>query len=207
MSARGQAPVRGRGEPRRPLRRDARANQDRVLAAAVTAVLREGRQVPMATIAAEAGVGVATLYRRYPNREALLDALTHRAFELLLELARAAESREDTALACLSWWWDRVIDQRDQLVLPLGGGPPVTSAQTLAVQSQLHNSLQRLLERGQRECSIRDDITTRDVVIFGAMLVAPLPGAGDWDRTARRQKEIYLDGLSPPATPIEKPRL
>ena len=48
------------------LRRDALANQERVLAAAVTAVLREGRQVPMATIAADAGVGVGTLYRRYP---------------------------------------------------------------------------------------------------------------------------------------------
>jgi AcrR family transcriptional regulator len=45
----------------------------------------------MATIAAEAGVGVGTLYRRYPNRKALLDALTHRAFELLLEQARTAE--------------------------------------------------------------------------------------------------------------------
>jgi AcrR family transcriptional regulator len=43
-----------------------------VLAAAVTAVLREGQQVPMAIIAAEAGVGIGTLYRRYPNREALL---------------------------------------------------------------------------------------------------------------------------------------
>ncbi len=193
--------MQGHGKPQRPLRRDALANQERVLAAAVTAVLREGPQVPMATIAAEAGVGVGTLYRRYPNREALLDALTHRAFELLLEQARAAEAREETALACLSWLWDRAIDQRDQLVLPLSGGPPVTSTQTLAVQSQLHHSLQRLLERGKREGSIRNDITTRDVVIFGAMLVSPLPGATDWNRTARRQKQIYLDGLSPPRDP------
>lgn len=96
--------MQGHGKPQRPLRRDALANQERVLAAAVTAVLREGPQVPMATIAAEAGVGVGTLYRRYPNREALLDALTHRAFELLLEQARAAEAREETALACLSWF-------------------------------------------------------------------------------------------------------
>jgi AcrR family transcriptional regulator len=151
VSARSQAPAHGHDQPQRPLRRDALANQERVLAAAVTAILREGRQVPMATITAEAGVGVATLYLRYPHREALLDALTHHAFELLLEQARAAEAREDTALARLSWWWDRVIDQRDQLVLPLGGGPPVTSTQTLAVQSQLHQSLQHLLERGHRD--------------------------------------------------------
>jgi AcrR family transcriptional regulator len=47
----------------------------------------------MAAIAAEAGLGVGTLYRRYPNREALLDALTYRSFELLLAVAREAEAR------------------------------------------------------------------------------------------------------------------
>ena len=64
-----------------PLRRDALANQERVLAAAVATLLREGRQASMATIAAEAGVGVGTLYRRYPSREALLSALTERSFQ------------------------------------------------------------------------------------------------------------------------------
>ncbi len=184
------------GPVRRPLRRDALANRDRVLAAAVTAMLRDGRLVPMATIAAEAGVGVGTLYRRYPNRESLLDALTHRSFELLVEIAREAESCPDNGLACLSWWWDQVIEQRDQLVLPLGGGPPDMSPDTLAVRAELHEVLQRLLSRGQREGSIRPDVGLRDVIVFGAMLVAPLPGATDWTTTARRQKEVHLDGLA-----------
>lgn len=187
----------GRSVVQRPLRRDALANQERVLAAAVSAVLRDGPQVPMAAIAAEAGLGVATLYRRYPNREALLDALTHRSFELLLEVAQAADTREEPALACLSWWWDRVIDERDQLVLPLNGGPPVMTDETLAVQSQLHQSLNRLLKRGKLEGGIRHEISTRDIVLFGAMLVTPLAGATNWNRDARRQKAIYLAGLSP----------
>ena len=59
-----------RGSEKRRVRSDAQANRERVLAAAVTAVLREGRQVPMGTIAADAGVGIGTLYRRYPNRKA-----------------------------------------------------------------------------------------------------------------------------------------
>ena len=71
-----------RGSARR-LRSDALANRERVLAAAVTAVLREGCQVPMATIAAAAGVGIGTLYRCYPTCEALLEALTLRAFPCL----------------------------------------------------------------------------------------------------------------------------
>jgi hypothetical protein len=89
-----------------------------------------------------------------------------------------------------------VVDLRDQLVLPLGGGPPAMGAEALAARSALHQSLRRLLERGQREGSIRDDVGVGDVILFGAMLVTPLPGAADWARVARRQKEIYLDGLA-----------
>jgi len=83
----------------RPLRRDALANQERLLAAATAVFLREGYHVPMATIAAEAGVGVGTLYRRYPSRDALLEALTLRSFQLLVALAEEAEVREGDALA------------------------------------------------------------------------------------------------------------
>ena len=56
-------------------RSDAAANRDRLLAAATVAVKHDGEKVPMATVAAQAGVGVGTLYRHYPTREALLSAL------------------------------------------------------------------------------------------------------------------------------------
>jgi AcrR family transcriptional regulator len=159
-------------------------------------MLREGRQVPMATIAAEAGLGVGTLYRRYPSRDALLDALVHRSYQLLVDVAQQAEARPGSALAALSWLWDCVLAEREQLMLPLGGAPIAMSAHTLAVRAQLHDSLRRLLARGQREGSIRDDVVLDDLIIFGAMLVTPLHGLPDWDRTAQRQKEIHLDGLS-----------
>ena len=68
----------------RPLRSDAAANAERVLAAAIRTGLGEGRHVPLAEIAREAGVGVGTLYRRYPNRDALLEALEARAYGLLI---------------------------------------------------------------------------------------------------------------------------
>ena len=74
----------------RPLRSDAAANRERILAAATIAVRREGERVPMATIAEEAGVGIGTLYRHYPTRSALLVALTLRSFDLVLQHARAA---------------------------------------------------------------------------------------------------------------------
>ncbi|MGH8921324.1 MAG: TetR family transcriptional regulator, partial [Actinomycetes bacterium] len=77
---------------RRGLRRDAADNRERVLLAAAAAVRREGAAVPMATVAADAGVGVGTVYRHYPSREALLGALTVRSFQLVLEAARRAAS-------------------------------------------------------------------------------------------------------------------
>jgi len=184
------------GGDQRPLRRDALANRERVLAAAAAAMLREGLQVPMATIAAEAGVGGGTLYRRYPDRTALLDALTHRSFQLVRNFARVAEGRDEPAIASLDWCLDRIIDHREQLLMPLSGGPAELTKATLAVRSELHRSLRGILERGHRDGSIREDATTKDVIIFGAMLVVQLPNANDWDRTARRQKRVWLDGLS-----------
>jgi AcrR family transcriptional regulator len=184
------------GRPARSLRRDALANQEKVLSAALRVFLREGRHVPMAEIAAEAGVGVGTLYRRYPNRDALLEALTHRSFRLLARLAEDAETRPGDAVTRLDWWWDRVIDERDQLVLPLHGGPPIISDHVRAEQARLHASLQRLLDVGRREARIRDDVDIRDVILFGAMLITPLSGAPEWDAIARRQKAIHIDGLT-----------
>ena len=140
-------------------------------------------------------MGVGTLYRRYPSRDALLEALTLRSFRLLVALAEEAEGREGDALARLDWYWDRVIDERDQLVLPLHGGPPVTADHVRAERARLHACLRRLLDAGRRDGSIRADVDTSDIVLFGAMLVAPLPGASDWDAVARRQKAIHLDGL------------
>jgi AcrR family transcriptional regulator len=188
--------ARGRGGERRRLRSDAAANQERVLAAAVTAVLREGRQVPMATIAADAGVGIGTLYRRYPSREALLSALTLRAFRLVLACAEEAANRDEPALAALSSFLDDVISRRDDLVLPLHGGPVPVDPETVATRSRVHQVLGRLLDRGRRDGSIRADAGTRDIIVLGAMLAQQLPNYPDWDHASQRLKAIFLDGLA-----------
>lgn len=191
--------------PVRQLRRDALENQERVLVAAITAMAREGRNVPMATIAGEAGVGVATLYRRYPNRDALLEALTLRSFQLLLDLAHSLEAREASVLQRLGWWWYSHLDNRDQLVLPLGGGPMPRGPEVSKVRLALHALLDEWVVTGRREGSIRDDVTTLDLIIFGAMLVTPLPGGLDWDHVATRQLELHLHGVAAPGHAYETP--
>jgi len=197
--------LRGGGERRR-VRSDALANQERVLAAAVTAVLREGRQVPMRTIAAEAGVGIGTLYRRYPNREALLEALTLRAFRLVLECAENAENLNEPGLATLSSFLDCVISHADELVLPLHGGPVPTAAETLTVRSSVHQALQRILDRGRRDGTIRADVTARDIIAVTALLAQRLPNDRGSDQAPGRLKAFFLDGLAPPGRRKSAPR-
>lgn len=182
------------GTAGRRLRRDALANQERVLAAAVTTMVRQGRQVPMAVIAAEAGVGVGTLYRRYPTREALLDALTERSFRLVLTAARDAADGDGSGLDGIGRFLDRTIDHRAELVLPLHSGPAQLPPEAAAVQDEVHRAIGVLLARGVADQSVRDDVTTGDVVVFGAMLAQPLTPT--WTLLATRQRTLFLRGLA-----------
>jgi AcrR family transcriptional regulator len=152
--------------------------------------------VPLATIAADAGVGVGTLYRRYASRDALLAALTSRSFRLVLQAAQRAAESDEAAIHALGRFLDQTIEHGDELVLPMHGGPVPLDEQVLRLRSEVHDTLERLLQRGREDGSIRPDVTAGDVVVFGAFLAQPLPHVADWKHVARRQARIYLDGLA-----------
>ncbi|WP_329562283.1 TetR/AcrR family transcriptional regulator [Kitasatospora sp. NBC_01266] len=192
------------GTARRELRRDAADNRDRVLAAAAAAVRREGTAVPMATVAADAGVGVGTVYRHFPSREALLGALTRRSLRLVLDAAGRAAEGDRSGLEAVRGFLDRTVEHGPDLVLPLHGGPPIVDQETLAIQAEVHHALGSLLQRGRRDGTIRHDVCTADLVVFGALLAQRLPHLTDWRRTARRQVDIYLAGLAPTARPLRR---
>jgi len=196
-----EAPTEARRVTRR-LRSDAAANRARILAAATIAVRRDGERVPMATIADEAGVGIGTLYRHYPTRPALLAALTLRSFQLVLEHARAAALSDESAPAALEQFFEHTIAARDELILPLHGGPVIDDAKVVALQAEIRALLEQVLARGRRDRTIRPDVTPIDIIITGAMLAQPLPNAADWDRLARRQARIFVAGLAATDPPL-----
>ena len=196
-----EAPTQARRDARR-LRSDAAANRERILAAATIAVRRDGESVPMARIADEASVGIGTLYRHYPTRSALLAALTLRSFQLVLEHARAAALSDESALAALAQFFEQTITGRDDLILPLHGGPVVRDEKIAALRTEIRNLLEQVLARGRRDGSIRPDATPIDIIITGAMLAQPLPHAADWDQLARRQARIFVAGLAATDLPI-----
>lgn len=182
----------------RPLRSDAAANRERLLDAAAIAIRRDGERVPLATIADDAGVGIGTLYRHYPSRSALLAALVLRSFGLVLDHARAAAAEsEKSATAAITRFYEQTIAARDDLILPLHGGPVIRDERITALQAEIRQLLGHVLARGRRDGTIRRDVTANDIIITGAMLAQPVPHADDWDRLARRQAGIYVAGLAP----------
>ncbi|MFD7087970.1 TetR/AcrR family transcriptional regulator [Streptomyces sp. NPDC059892] len=190
------------GVRRRELRRDAADNRERVLAAAAAAVRREGAAVPMATVAADAGVGVGTVYRHFPSREALLGALTHRSFQLVLAAADSAAETDRSGIEAVRGFLDRTVEHGPDLVLPLHGGPPLIDQDTVAIQAEVHRKLGALLSRGRQDGTIRDDVRTADLVIFGALMAQRLPHVADWNHIAQRLVDIYVAGMAPAAAPL-----
>jgi len=183
---------------RRGLRSDARRNREQLTRAAVAAVHRQGLAVPMATIAADAGVGVATLYRHFPTREELLDELTCRSFQRMLDHIQHAGEVADTATEALRRFLRAVISDRDDLLLPTTGGPAVQTEQTREVQRQLHSEIRQLLDRGADDGTILRKVDVWDIAWLGAVLAQPGRPDPSWETISLRLLDTYLAGLGTP---------
>ena len=150
------------GAQRRP-RRDAEANRQRLLAAAASAILREGRNVPLATIAAEAGVGIGTLYRSYPDRDALLRALVHRAYGLLNDILDEIEDQGRSGLDAIEQYLVDACAINDQLFLPLHGAPPLITSEAVQARQSINERLDNFIETGRSDGTIRAPVNATDL--------------------------------------------
>ncbi len=184
------------GRPLRRPRRDAELNRERVLDAAASLIFREGRHVPLADIAAAAGVGVGTLYRSYADREALLHALEYRAYGLLNHILDEIERRDLPGLDAIRHYLERTLDVGGQLILPLHGAPPLVSAQAVQARREINRRLEGFIERGQADGSIRAPVNATDVIVFSALTTQPLPHGPNWPLIAGRQLAIFVNGLA-----------
>ncbi len=184
----------------RQQRRDAAANRERILDAATELIRRDGERVPMAAIAARAGVGIGTVYRHFAAREDLLAALVHRSFELALANARAAAGEPGSAVNGVRAFFAATLHDRDRFVLPLHGGPVVFTPASRALQAEVREVLQTLLDRGHAAGQLRRDLTPADLIVATSLLSRPLPATEDWDGLARRQTTLLIEGLGPTAS-------
>jgi AcrR family transcriptional regulator len=184
----------------RPLRADAQRNQHRLLNAAAAAFTRDGAAASLKDIAGEAGVGIGTLYRRFPTRELLVEA-TYRN-ELTRLCASAGRSHGHTSpRTALRRWMDRFIAfmATKHAMASALRNVLADDDDRLRTRAELAEAIDHLLAAGRADGTLRDDVPAMDVLMAlgGVCLIAGEPDQG---ALAGRLLDLLLDGLTAPPT-------
>ncbi len=192
------------------LRSDARRNRERIVASARALVAREGVDASVEDITRRARVGMGTLYRHFPTKDELLDAVLEDAFAELVGVAEEAVAEED-AWAGFTGFLERSLalhaanrGLKDVLVSRAQG-----SRRAQAMRARMQPLVRRLIQRAQEQGALRRDFTAEDLplvfwtgdrVIEATASVAP--------ECWRRHLGLLLDGLrADAATPLPAPPL
>lgn len=190
---------------RRPLRADARRNRERVLTAAQAVFAEHGREAQMDDVARRAGVGVGTVYRHFPTKETLIEALAVARFERILAIGKASLTADDPwegfTRALLAGAELTASDRSfTEIVGEITGPMPIPEA----LESELFATYGELMRRAQEAGALRADLVLDDIPMFmcgiglGARKTHACPDA--W----RRHITIVIDGLraSGASTPL-----
>lgn len=154
------------------MRADARKNYSHLLAVARDVVAEQGAEASLRDIARRADVGLATLYRHFPTREALLQALLHARFQELIETAAELETSASPDEALLWWFREAMAFTHtyggvvEAMAIALADGESALHASCASVQS----AGARLLARAQAEGVARADIDGTDLLALIAAL-------------------------------------
>jgi AcrR family transcriptional regulator len=184
-----------------PVRADARRNLDKIVEAAASVMAERGAGAPMELIARRAGVGVGTLYRRFPDRAALLAAMGEHYVHTLAEALERAVTQESDAWrglrAFVLWAGD---PGRGALAATLAELPEVTFEglpEFAAARARWLERLAELVRLAQADGRMRADVATEDVVAL-MNLFACHPASLPAHVAARpvRFLELMLDGMT-----------
>ncbi|MFJ8160467.1 TetR/AcrR family transcriptional regulator [Streptomyces sp. NPDC096136] len=184
------------GAPR-PLRADARRNREKILAAAVRVFTTRGLDTGMERIAAEAGVGSATLYRNFPSREALVEAVYRDEVARLCDAAPALLAQRPPEEALRAWtrlFLDYVTAKYGMIdalrAIAATGGDPYGHSREM-----IRAAIASLMEACAAAGTIRTDIRPTDLA--AALEGIALTSAGaEHRRQAERLLDLTLDGLT-----------
>jgi AcrR family transcriptional regulator len=182
----------------RTLRADAARNRDTLLAAATRAFASAEAEPSMRAIAREAGVGIATLYRRFPTRETLVDAVYQDQVKRLTLGAGELLERYPPAEALRRWmdlfadWLATKHGMLDTLLAMIESGE-IALAHT---RTELLDAITTILDAGRAAGDLRADITAEDIgaSLIGIFTVAGKPGQ---QAQADRLLNLLMDGLGP----------
>jgi AcrR family transcriptional regulator len=184
--------------PARPLRRDAQRNRDAIIAAARQVFCDHGLEAPLEQIARQARVGIGTLYRRFPSRAALLDAVLTDNLQAHIDAATQALTADDP--------WDGFafyLEQSCRLQAADRGLNDVMSMRfprataTEAAKTRLYELVGQVVDRAQQSGQLRADLTLEDLAFLNwanARILPAVRAAGASDAW-RRHLGLLLDGF------------
>jgi AcrR family transcriptional regulator len=179
-------------------RADARQNRERILEVAKTAFAQYGANASLDDIAKEAGVGAGTLYRHFPTRDALIEAVYRTEVE---KLAAAAQKFAQTLppIAALRAWMLLFVDHiaAKQIIAPalnayVGGASKLYESS----RAQMQEAIGSLVKRAIKSGDIRRDTNPFDLLraLIGVSNVSSIP---DWQQSAKRLVDILIAGSRP----------
>jgi AcrR family transcriptional regulator len=187
-----------RSKPARKPRSDALRNRDRILQVAKEAFAKSGVNTSLDEVAKQAGVGAGTLYRHFPTREALLEAVYHAEVEKLAAAQRELSAKLPPVEALRAWmllFVDYIATK--QIIAPalntLVGGP---SKVYEASRAQVQGAIDALVKQAIQSGDIRRDLDPFDLLraLIGVSNVA---SGQDWQQSARRLVDILITGSRP----------
>jgi AcrR family transcriptional regulator len=186
----------------RTLRADARRNRERVLDAARECFARSGLDAQVDEIASAAGVGVGTVYRHFPTKQALAEAIAAAHFDQLA--ANAREAIEDTdPWRAFSGFLRRSAQAQagDRALAEVMAAEPEVMCDAANRRPDLHEALAELVKRAQAAGVLREDVVPADVpMLICGVGRATLAGSKGPTMSTRRYLEIVLDGLRAPGS-------
>jgi AcrR family transcriptional regulator len=190
----------------KPLRADAERNRRKLLDAAAELFARKGLAVGLDEIARHAGVGVATAYRRFPEKEQLIEALFDDRLEQIAALAERCAADPDAWHGLVEFFEGNVaLQSTDQGLKELVFGSPHAIARVQEARERILPAVQTLLARTQAAGQTRADLTDTDVALIQFMLTSLADLTRDADPEVwRRHLRLVLDGLRTPE-PEEMP--
>jgi AcrR family transcriptional regulator len=185
------------GRPGRKLRADAARNRERILAAAAEAFAEGGLGVTMDEIARRAGVGVGTVYRRFPDKDQLIDALFEQRIAGFVALAEEAAEVPDAWESLVRFFEGAVAQQaadrglKEVVLSSVHGQDRVARA-----RARIGPIVEALIERAQADGALRADVAGPDLALVQFMLGALADSTRDVDPGQwRRFLTIVFDGL------------
>ncbi|MYU36152.1 TetR family transcriptional regulator [Streptomyces sp. SID8358] len=201
MTAPDSSPPDGTAEATgRPTRVDARRNRERLLAVARDAFAATGGKAPLDAIAREAGVGIGTLYRHFPTREALVEAIYASELDAVVTSAPALLSQFPPE-AALRAWMDRYaafFAAKRGISDTLRAGWASGAIATPATRERITAAIAVILDAGVRAGSLRADVEPDEVtmMLLGVFLSTT---AGDSHELTGRLLDLVVDALRPTA--------